>query len=242
MIRINNWLRAGAVPVLAGAAAALGQAPWSLWPVALAGYAVLVHSVASAPVRRTRVLRAWIAGAAHFATAMFWIVEPFLVDPARDGWMAPFALILMAAGLGLFWALAAVLAGIGTGRAGRAFGFAAGLAMADLLRSYVLTGFPWALAGHIWIDTPIAQLSAFAGPIGLSLLTMLLVALPVAATGGPRRGLIAAGVAVLAVLGTTWAMGAARLAAPGTAREDPVRVRLVQPNARSFFAFDVPNS
>jgi apolipoprotein N-acyltransferase len=231
MNRIKGWLCALALPVLAGSAAALGQAPWNLWPVALAGYAVLVHSVASAPARRTRVLRAWFAGAAHFATAMFWIVEPFLVDAARDGWMAPFALMLMSAGLGGFWALAAILAEVGIGRAGRTLGLAAGLAMSDLLRSYVLTGFPWALVGHIWIDTPIAQLSAFAGPIGLSLLTMLLVALPVAATGRSRRGLFAASLAAMTLLAAAWTFGVVRLAGPEIARDDPVRVRLVQPNA-----------
>ena len=34
----------------------------------------------------------------YFAFGLSWIVQPFLVDIARHGWMAPFALILMAAG------------------------------------------------------------------------------------------------------------------------------------------------
>jgi len=114
-------------------------------------------------------------------------------------------------------------------RVGRSVGFALGLAASDLARTYVLTGFPWALAGHIWIDTPVAQAAAFVGPVGLSVLTMLLAALPVmAATGRGRAvGLLAAG----AILAGIWAGGTARLAAPDPVRDPAIRVRLVQPNA-----------
>ena len=52
----------------------------------------------------------WAAGAGHFAAALFWIVEPFLVEPEVFGWMAPFALAGMAGGLALFWAAAFALA------------------------------------------------------------------------------------------------------------------------------------
>ncbi len=43
----------------------------------------------------------------------------------------------------------------------RALGFALALAAAEFLRGYVLTGFPWALIGHVWIDTPLAQTAAW---------------------------------------------------------------------------------
>jgi apolipoprotein N-acyltransferase len=229
MRRIAALLRAGALPALGGLMAAAGQAPLGLWPLALAGYALALCQVAGAEGARARVGRAWAAGAGHFAGALFWIVEPFLVEPARDGWMAPFALVLMAGGMALFWALAGALAGLGRTRAGRVAGFALGLASTDLLRSYVLTGFPWALAGHVWIDTPVAQAAAFVGPVGLSLLTVALAGLPVLAASGRGRG--AGALVACALLGAVWAGGAVRLAAPETRRAEPVRVRLVQPNA-----------
>ncbi|MCE8470621.1 apolipoprotein N-acyltransferase, partial [Rhodovulum sulfidophilum] len=86
-----------------GLGLALGQAPWSLWPLALCALAGLIWLVArgETPGRSARI--AWAGGAGHFALALSWIVEPFLVDIRHDGWMAPFALILMAAGLALFW-------------------------------------------------------------------------------------------------------------------------------------------
>jgi apolipoprotein N-acyltransferase len=52
------------------------------------------------------VIRAWAGGAGYFALTLHWIVDPFMVDAARHGWMAPFALVFFAGGLALFWAVA----------------------------------------------------------------------------------------------------------------------------------------
>ncbi len=229
MKRVMAGLGAAVLPALAGLAAAGGQAPFGLWPLALFGFAVLTWHVAGAVTARARAFRGWAGGVGYFAGTLFWIVEPFLVEPERDGWMAPFALVFMAGGMALFWLAAGVAAGLGQGRAGRALGFGLGLAASDLARTYVLTGFPWALAGHIWIDTPVAQAAAFVGPVGLSVLTMLLAALPVmfSVRRGQAAGLLAAGLLLAAV----WAGGAARLAAPDPLRDPAVQVRLVQPNA-----------
>ena len=150
-----------------GALAALGQAPWGLWAVSLPALAGLIVLV-SGPGRREGAWRAWFGGAGYFGLALNWLVQPFMVDAARDGWMAPFALLFMAFGLALFWALAALLPA-----RNRALGFALTLTLAELARGYVLTGFPWAQIGHIWIDTPVAQVAAWVGPSGLTLLTLL---------------------------------------------------------------------
>lgn len=230
MRRLKALVRAGWRPFLAGVAAASGQAPWDLWPVALLGYGYLTFLVAGAQGWSPRLFRAWVGGVGHFAAAMFWIVEPFLIDPARDGWMAPFGATFMATGLALFWMFAGWIAGLGRDRPTRALAFAAGLAAADLLRSYVLTGFPWALAGHIWIATPVAQVAAWVGPVGLSILTLALAALPVTTLGATRRFGVGLGSAA-ALLAGVWVFGVAQLASPDTPRENAIRVRLVQPNA-----------
>lgn len=229
MNRLKVWAGAAVLPALAGLAAAGGQAPFGLWVLSLFGFAVLVWHVAAADTARARAFRGWAGGVGYFAGTLFWIVEPFLVEPERDGWMAPFALIFMISGMALFWLAAALFAGLGQGRAGRSAGFALGLALSDLARTYVLTGFPWALAGHIWIDTPVAQAAAFVGPVGLSVLTMALAALPVAFAA--RRAQAAGGLLAVTLLAAVWAGGAARLAAPEAPRDPALRVRLVQPNA-----------
>jgi apolipoprotein N-acyltransferase len=213
-----------------GALAATGQAPLGLWWITLPALALLTEML----VRRTglgqRVWTGWLAGAGYFAASLFWIYEPFQVEANIYGWMAPFAVVLMAFGMALFWALAALIAGLGRHRAGHAIGFAIGLTATDLLRGYVFTGFPWALVGHIWIGTPVMQIAAWVGPIGLCALTMSLAVLPVAGARPSLRAGLTVVAAVVAAL--AWTAGALRLASDPAPRDPEIRVRLVQPNAR----------
>ena len=89
---------------LSGVIAGLGQAPFDLWLAMPLGLCALSILVATAQDRRAAMLRAFAGGAGYFALCLHWIVEPFMVDAARFGWMAPFALIFFAGGLALFWA------------------------------------------------------------------------------------------------------------------------------------------
>ncbi|MDW4550818.1 apolipoprotein N-acyltransferase [Defluviimonas sp. D31] len=222
-------IRRLALAAALGAGVATGQAPWDLWWIALPALGALTALIA-AEVRGPRLVwLGWIGGAGYFAAGLFWIVEPFQVDAARDAWMAPFALVFMAFGMALFWALAGGVAALGRGPATRAAGFALGLVATDLLRGYVFTGFPWALVGHVWIGTPVMQAAAFVGPVGLSALATFAAALPMLG----RRPAARAGLAALAALaiGAVWAGGTVRLAAPEPQRDSPIRVRLIQPNA-----------
>lgn len=214
---------------VAGALAALGQAPFDLWFLSVPGFAAYLLIVAQAATARRAVWRALAGGAAYFAVALHWIVEPFLVDAARYGWMAPFALLFMATGLALFWAVPGwVMARLWPQRATarRVFALAALVALAEYARANVLTGFPWAHPGHVLIDTPYLALSAYVGPHGLTALVLALAAtLAVALSRG--GALVATAVALpFAVVALVADLPAAP--APG---EDAARVRLVQPNA-----------
>jgi apolipoprotein N-acyltransferase len=216
-----DWRRIGLAAAL-GLGAALGQAPLGAWYLALPALAGLIALVGRAP-RREGVWLAWFGGAGYFMAALNWIVQPFMVDAAQDGWMAPFALPLMGFGLALFWAAAAW-----PWARNRAFGFALGLAVAELARGYVLTGFPWALLGHIWIDTPVAQTAAWVGPSGLTLLSVMLA---FGLTLG-RRALASA-----VVLAAVWGLGLWVLAQPMPAPR-AITLRLVQPDAAQQAKWD----
>ncbi len=218
-----------AAAVAAGAFSAVGQAPVGLWLVTLLALAAVTVLVSGATRPSHRIWLAWAAGAGYFAATLFWIVEPFMVDAARDGWMAPFALVFMAGGMALFWGIAGLVASWMPSRGLAVLGFAFGLSASDLLRSYVLTGFPWALMGHIWIGTPVMQAAAWIGPVGLSILTCLAAALPLVMRGTRRR--LATSLGVATVLGVFWLAGQARLDQPLPVRPQPITVRLVQPNA-----------
>ncbi|MFD1912830.1 apolipoprotein N-acyltransferase [Halodurantibacterium flavum] len=206
---------------------ALGQAPWGLWFVALPALVLLFRLLQGRGAGQAAFL-GWFAGAGYFGAGMFWIVEPFLVDAPRHGWMAPFALLFLSFGLALFWA-AAAWGGTRIGGRFGALGLALAFAASDLARGYVLTGFPWALIGHIWIDTPVAQAAALVGPVGLTLAAALLAALAMARAGGM--------VAAVLLLGVIWGGGAWRLAQPDPAPQ-PMTVRIIQPNAAQHLKWD----
>lgn len=219
--------RAGGLAVLAGVLAAAGQEPLGLWPVALAGYALLTGLVARVPQGAGWI--GLIGGTAHFAAALSWIVEPFLIEPEVYGWMIPFAVAGLSAGLALFWGAAAALARR-FGGAAPGLAFAGALTAAEMARGHVLTGFPWALPGHVWFQTPVVQAAALAGGYGLTLLTLL------AAAGLARlRPLPGLGAVVLVAAGWGWglyALSQPEPAAPGVA------LRLIQPNAEQRLKWD----
>ncbi len=212
--------------LVCGGLMALGQAPYDLWPVALAGLvgACLLFSEAKTPMRA--VGAGWSVGVAYFGLSLSWIVEPFQVDAAATGWMAPFALFGIAAGLALFWALAFWGAAHAARR--RMMALAVLWAAAEFARAYVLTGFPWGLVGYIWTPSAAAQWASVIGPHGLTLATLALGALAASVPGAERKAWPALGSAVLlaALIG-----GGALLLPPLqdlTGRPD---VRLLQPNA-----------
>ncbi|MEO0390997.1 MAG: hypothetical protein AAF218_08670, partial [Pseudomonadota bacterium] len=96
------WQRFGTAALL-GAVASMGQAPLGWSPVLAVAIALAIWlSRAAAPARRAGLFGLAL-GFGYFAVTLAWIVEPFFVDAARHGWMAPFALIFLALGMALFW-------------------------------------------------------------------------------------------------------------------------------------------
>ncbi len=218
--------------LLCGLALATTQAPlgwWWLLPLGIAGLFILWTRAIT--IRRA-FWTGWWAGLAYFCGTLFWIVEPFLVDIATFGWLIPIALPAMAGGMALFWG-----AGLALGRwlAGNRpcapLAMATGWMVAEALRGFILTGFPWSLLGYALVDTPPAQTAAWVGINGLTFAVMLTGCLFGAALRAPalrHRATCAAG-AVLLVAGA-WGVGMARLATDIAPRPDSVLVGIVQPN------------
>ena len=167
----SNWStwRLTATAVAAGGFAAFGQAPWGLWPLAIVGIALCYGLFSDAAKLKRAALIGWASGTGYFLVSLSWIVEPFLVDASRHGWMAPFALILLCSGLALFWAFAFALARIFGGGMAWAGAFVAG----EWLRSWVFTGFPWAQTGHSLIDTWALYWASWVGSLGLSMIMVV---------------------------------------------------------------------
>lgn len=228
--------RAVAPAFALGLILATGQAPLSFTLLGLLALAGLFAIFDRAGTLRAAALTGWAGGAGYFLGGMFWIVEPFFVDPLRHGWMAPFALVLLPSGLGLFWGAAFGLAARLARDWRRLFLAAALLAAAETARAFALTGFPWALVGYAWIDAPQMQVAAVIGPHGLTLATTLAAAMGAVWIGRPWPWLAAPAMAALAVAGAgIW--GQARLAAPEP-QATGVTLRIVQPNTEQSLKWD----
>jgi apolipoprotein N-acyltransferase len=106
----------------------------------------------------------------------------------------------------------------------------AAFALADLLRGHVFTGFPWALFGHLALDTPVEQLGALVGGYGLGAFVLALAALPLA---WPRAGTALA----LALLAGAVLWGQARQTMPIAGAPGGV-VRIVQPDIQQSLKWD----
>ena len=202
-----------------GAAGALAHAPFDL------ALAILVPIVAAffllpyASSTRGALGLGWALGFGYFAATMTWITEPFQVDAAQTGWMAPFALVLLALLLGSFWAGAFAFA---RWAGGRPWMLAVAWAGAELLRAYVFTGFPWAMLPQALVASKAGQGLAWLGPHGLTLAILSVTAL---AFSFRQRWII--GAALCAVLAAWFVQPAAYAPAPMTDHS----VRLIQPNA-----------
>ncbi len=217
-----------ALCIIAGLWFAAAQAPIGFWPLMLAGFSLSVWLLKSSATPKRAAWSGWVIGTSYFAASLIWIVEPFLVDIARHGWMAPFALVGMAGGLALFWALAFWA----SARLGRPASILALWPLAEYARSTVFTGFPWGLQAYAWVDLPVAQTAAWLGPHGLGALTLCLAALPVL-TGRRSSNIISAvGLMALAAVGALVLRGA-----PDIAPDAPI-IRITQPNAPQHQKWD----
>ena len=143
--------------VLAGLSFTSAQAPLGIWPGVMLGFALSVWLLRISETPLRAFWTGWSIGASYFATSLIWIVEPFLVDFAATAWMAPFALVLMASGLALFWAMPFW----GAAKLGKPVTILALWPLAEYARSVLFSGFPWGLSAYAWVDTPVAQIAAW---------------------------------------------------------------------------------
>lgn len=233
--RLRGWRRL-LVAMAAGAIGALAMPPFGLWPVLALSFPVLVVLIdgCEGPLwgrLRGAAAVGWGFGFGYFLASLWWIGAAFLVEADVFGWLLPFAVLAMPAGLALFTALGTALARLLWSRGPwRLFAFTFGLASAEWLRGHVLTGFPWNTYGYAFAQQlELMQSAALVGVSGLTVAALLLLATPVLALGGRRRDLLPMAAAALVITAAAgW--GAARLAGTPTAFVPGVALRIMQPN------------
>ena len=251
---LTGWQHCAAA-LFAGTLSVLAMAPFFLWPVlffTLPAFVWLLDAAIAPPSRvptgrrRRRLAHpavqaartGWWFGFGYFLAGLFWIGEAFLVEAETFAVLLPFAVLLMPAGLALFWALASAVAALAW-RPGppRVLALALALSGAEWLRGHILSGFPWNILGYA-LTYPLAfmQSAAVLGIYGLTLVAVLVFAAPAVLAADADQGRIsdpwrwAGGLGAGLLLATLGVWGSVRLAIREPPAATGIQVRLVQPS------------
>jgi apolipoprotein N-acyltransferase len=235
------------IAFLAGASSALALPPTNIWPVPFITFPILVWLVDGAAAGRLGgVLAAasagWWFGFGYFLAGLFWVGHAFLVDAKTFGWLLPFAVIALPAGMAVYTALGLALARLmWTRGATRVLALAVALTLAEWLRGHLFSGFPWNAYGYALISPLwLAQGAALLGLWGLTFLAVAVFASPAVLAddrADTRRPWLAPALAVV-VIAALAAYGAIRLATTPTSYVEGVRLRIMQPNLQQDEKFN----
>jgi apolipoprotein N-acyltransferase len=230
VVRLRGWRRR-VLAFLLGLLAALALPPFYIFPLLIVGLTGLLWLIDARRPALASFSAGWWWGFGHFIVAFYWIAESFLVDAARFGWMIPFAIGGLSAYMALFIALVALVTHrLNLTGPAKVIAFAALWTIGEWLRGHVLSGFPWDLTGYaLAFSDALNQYAALGGIWGLSLLTVVVAAMPASLGQGPRRlGLWCCAGAIL-LAGALAGGGALRLAGASRDMVPNVVLRLVQP-------------
>jgi apolipoprotein N-acyltransferase len=233
-----GWRRA-AIAFTAGAVSVLALAPFNAWPVLFFTFPVLVWLIDGSGAGRlgglpASMLTGWLFGFGYFLAGLYWIGHAFLVDAQTFGWLLPFAVTALPAGLAVFTAFGFALSRLLWVRGPlRIVALAVALTIAEWLRGHLLSGFPWNSIGYT-LTGPLllAQTASVVGLWGMTFLAVAIFASPATLAderAESRKAWLPSALAVAALLAMT-AFGAWRLHAVPTTFADDVRLRIMQPN------------
>src|ERR1019366_8070251 len=184
----------------------------------------------------------WSFGFGYFVVGLYWIGNALLVDAKTFGWLLPFAVIALPAGLALFTGLGVGLARLLWGRgSGRVLALAVGLMVSEWLRGHLLTGFPWNAFGYALASPlPLAQGAALVGIWGLTFLAVAVYASPAVLAddrADTKRPWLAPALSAVVLIGLA-VYGTMRLQANPTSYVEGVQLRIMQPNLQQDEKFN----
>ena len=213
--------------VLAGAALPVAFEPFGLWPLAALSPAVLFSAWHRATPKRA-AWRGFGYGLAAFLAGTWWTfvsVHEFGRAPAA---LAVFLTLALAAIMAAYYAGLGWLAGRFFSAGGaRAWilGLPAAWALAEWLRGWFLSGFPWLSLGFSQTDSLLAPLAPVGGVYGLSWACALAGGSFLALVRGRAPARVAGAGAVLVLAAATWAVHGTHWTRPDG---DPVSAVMIQ--------------
>ncbi len=233
-----GWRRA-AIAFAAGALSVLALAPFHLWPILFLTFPVAVWLIDGSAAGRldgvpAAAIAGWCFGFGYFLFGLYWVGHAFLVDAKTFGWLLPFAVTALPAGLAIFTAAGFAFARLIWPRgAMRIIALAVALTTAEWLRGHLFSGFPWNSYGYTLTEPLVlAQSASILGLWGLTFIAVAIFASPATLAdelNDTRRRAAPLLIGVL-VLAAMTGFGAWRLAQNPTRFVDKVQLRIMQPN------------
>jgi len=227
--------RPGLLAILSGALIALSFPNSGLSFLAWIALIPLLTALEGTDLR-TAFRLGFTCGLAAYAGILYWI-NVVITYYGHLPWVVSIMLyLILVAWLGLFYGIATLVA-----RAGEQVGIKSAFSLpvawvaGDLLRSFLMTGSPWAMLGHTQYRTlPLIQIADICGVFGLTLLivlanVVLYRALRAVSGAGVPYPVKSALVLLVLFIGTLF-YGFQRLNSGDTPSTKPLRVALIQGN------------
>ncbi|SFR52215.1 Apolipoprotein N-acyltransferase [Marinobacter daqiaonensis] len=170
LARSPLWV-SGLLLLVAGASQTLTLSPWEWWWLGPISMALIVFTIMPLATRHL-FLAGWLTGVGLYGSGVTWI---YISISEHGNTSTPIAVILMA----LFVAGVAIVHGLAFwfwGKLGkdsparRLILFPAVWVLADWVRGWLLTGFPWLYLGTAHVDGPLAGWAPVAGVHGITLI------------------------------------------------------------------------
>ena len=226
------------LPALLGGLATLGFAPFGYYGLTFVALVGLVSLWWDASARRG-AWRGFVFGLAHFGSGVYWTFVSTYYYGGAPLAMAIVLVCALTAYMALYPALVGALAGT-TRRLPRTLWalvvIPGAWLLAELVRSWVMTGFPWLSLGYSLIDAPVTALAPIGGVYFLGALMMVSAGTVVLLFAGsiPARALAVVMIG-LAPLGLWYTPPATEWT---QASGEPVSVDIIQGNFAQAIKWD----
>jgi len=182
LIKNQPYARLGNIllPSALGALSVLGFAPFYFYPVSIASLVGLIYLWRSCGTAKQAAIIGFMYGLGLFGTGIYWIYISLHTYGGMPGIMAGLSTFLLAAFLSLFPAATGALSKRISANQKHALLIAVPVfwALADWIRSWIFTGFPWLTIGYSQLPhSPLAGYVPVVGVYGVSLITVLTASL-----------------------------------------------------------------
>lgn len=160
--------------LIAGAIYPLGFSPFNWWPITLLSLAALIPLLHQ-PSAKATALRGWLFGLGMYGTGVSWVYVSIHQFGAAHPLLAGFLTFLFVAFIAALFAVPQALLYRRLSRNYTASAVVTGLAfisswiMFEWAKTWLLTGFPWLLAGYSLTNTPANGWAPIFGVLFLSL-------------------------------------------------------------------------